>query len=129
MLGCLTAKWRWRVASVLVVLYGLCLATPTIAMAVQQGAIPVHCLSHDDHGVGVTHSHDHGSQPHHSDGDDHARPAKCCGLFSTSAIAPAIAVVDFQTAVLSPAPSLISAILIGRGPDRIDRPPRFLLSL
>jgi hypothetical protein len=132
MFGELRRTWRWRTASVLVVVYALCLATPTLVIALSHSSIPVHCLNADEHGVATTLSHEHGSpQQHHPDGDhdDQVNPGKCCGLFSTSAIAPAIAIVDFQTAVLSPSPSFITANLTGRGPDRIDRPPRSHLSL
>ncbi len=131
MLGCLSIKWRLRTASLLAVLYALCLGTPTVVMAFSQGAIPAHCLTNEHQDAGLVHMHHYGSTHRHTDGkvDDGDHESKCCGLFSVSAIAP---VVDIVVAPLQPIvqqPSHISNDLNGRGSDRIDRPPRSHLSL
>lgn len=131
MLGWLTRKRRWRVASLLVALYALCLVTPTAVMAVGQGAIPAHCLTDDHHIAGAVHMHQDGSTHHHSgskqDDGDHA--GKCCGLFSVSAIAPDLDIVVAPREPAPQQPSLTANDLTGRGSDRIDRPPRSRPSL
>jgi hypothetical protein len=126
----LTRKWRFRAASLLVVLYALCLAAPTTVMALSQ-AIPAHCLADDQHGLGMVHAHEDGSSHHHSGtGDDErAQPGKCCGLFSVSAIAPAFGIVVDRHSPATQQPLLIGNSLSGRDSDRIDRPPRSHLSL
>jgi len=130
MLGWLTSQWRWRVASLLVVLYALCLAAPTAVLAFNQASVPAHCFTDDQHGIGAIHVHEDGSSHRQSGtGDDQGQPGKCCGLFSVSAIAPAIDFVAGQNPPVSHRPSLLAQSLSGRGTDRIDRPPRSPLSL
>src|SRR5581483_3898343 len=91
----LAIKWRWRAASLLVVLYALCLATPTAVMAFGQGGIPAHCLTDADQNAGLVHVHQDGSPHHHSGGKDNDgdHASKCCGLFSVSAITPDVAIL------------------------------------
>lgn len=130
MFGWLTRKWRWRAAKLLVVLYALCLAAPTTVLAFSQTSVPAHCFTGDEHGIGTVHVHEYGSRHHHSGtDDDHGQPDKCCGLFSVSAIAPAIDFIVGQHPPVLQRPSLFAQSLSGRGADRIDRPPRSLLSL
>jgi hypothetical protein len=131
MLGSITSPWRRRATSLLVVLYALCLTAPTAAIALSNGAAPAHCLTDDHHGVGSAQTHENGSSHHHSGArdDGHDQPAKCCGLFCLSAIAPDADLIAAQRAPLTHLASRISNSLSGRGSDRIDRPPRSLLSL
>jgi len=130
MLCWLTSQWRWRVASLLVVLYALCLVSPTAVLAFSQASVPAHCFTGDEYGIGTVHVHEDGLSHHHSGTDvDHGQPGKCCGLFSVSAIAPAIDFVVRQHPPVLQRPSLVAQSLSGRGADRIDRPPRSLLSL
>ncbi len=130
MLGWLTRKQRWRVASLLVALYALCLVAPTAAMAVGHGSIPEHCLA-GDHDTGVAHVHHEGLAHHHSGGKAHDsdHDNNCCGLFGVTAIAPEMGSFAIPPASASKQPSLIVANLTGRGSDRIDRPPRSPQSL
>jgi hypothetical protein len=132
MAGWLSNKRRWRAAATLVALYALCLATPTAVLAFSQIAVPAHCLTDHHHGIGTAHVHQDGSSVHHSDpgeGDDRNHPTKCCGLFTVSAIAPALDFVLAQHPSISFLPALLTESLHGRNSDRIDRPPRSLLSL
>jgi hypothetical protein len=61
--------------------------------------------------------------PQHSNDDDKARVASCCGLFSVVAIAgepvPSLGLYSLTSAVLP----IVGEALSGRGPDRINRPP------
>jgi hypothetical protein len=131
MLGWLTSQWRRRVASLLVVLYALCLAAPTAFLAFSDGSAPAHCLTDDHHGIGTNHVHQDGSSHHHSStgDDDRGQPGKCCGLFCLSALAPADDFAARQHPPVAHPTSLFAASLSGRTSDRIDRPPRSLLSL
>lgn len=126
MFGWLTRKRRWRVASLLVALYALCLVTPTAVMAAGKGAIPAHCLTDDHHAAGAIHAHQDGSSHHHSGSkeDDGDHDGKCCGLFSVSAIAPELGIIVTPRGPAAQQPSLTVDDLTGRGSDRIDRPPR-----
>jgi hypothetical protein len=130
MLGLLARKWRWRAASILVVLYALCLAAPTAVLAFSDASGSAPCLSDDNHGLGTIHVHQDGSSHHQNNGDDdHGQSGKCCGLFSVSAIAPALDFVATQHPSVSRLPVLLAKSLHGRASDRIDRPPRSNLSL
>ena len=131
MMSWLTSKWRWRAATLLVVLYAFCLATPTAVMAFGQGGIPAHCLTDDNQDAGPVHVHQDGSAHHHSDGkgDDGDHANKCCGLFSVSAIAPDLAILPAPNRPASRQPVLAADSRTGRGSDRIDRPPRSPQSL
>lgn len=131
MLGWLTSQWRWRAVSLLVVLYALCVVAPTATLALSDESAPAHCLTDDSHMTDTIHVHPDGSSHHPSGtgGDERGQPGKCCGLFFLSAIAPAIDFfTDRQPPVSQLAPHFAKS-LSGRGSDRIDRPPRSLLSL
>jgi len=129
MLGRLTSQWRWRAATVLVVLYALCLAAPTAVMALSDGSAPAHCLTDDQHGTGPVHVHQDGSSHHHSNTDDHGQAGKCCGLFCLSAIAPDVGFITGPQLLVAAIASRFAMAMTGRGSDRIDRPPRSKLSL
>jgi hypothetical protein len=132
MMSLLTSKWRWRAASVLVAVYAFCLLAPAAAMAVGSGAAAAHCLNDDHHGLAKVHVHHDGSSHSHSipKADDHAQPSQCCGLFCLSAVAPAFEqVVAASFAAPDVAATVTASLLFGCGSNRIDRPPRSLLSL
>ena len=53
----------------------------------------------------------------------------CCGLFGVTAIAPTFVITVVPPVVAAGIAFTVSEDLFGRGFDRIDRPPRSLLSL
>jgi hypothetical protein len=129
MLDLLTRKWRLRAASLLVVLYALCLVAPTAVLAFSAAA--AHCLTDDHHGVGTSHVHEDGSSHRHSGTghDEKGQADKCCGLFCVSAMVTSVEFFAWQHPPAAHFASFHTGILSGRGDDRIDRPPRSLLSL
>ncbi len=54
---------------------------------------------------------------------------KCCGLFCVSAISPTVNEFAWRHPPAVHLAPLFVASLTGQDSDRIDRPPRFLLSL
>jgi len=144
MLTVLTKKLRVRAAITLAALYAFCLAAPPVALAFVDGATAAHCLF-DDHGIakpheaavaahvhadGTAHRHHDAGAPHQSsksDGDDY--PATCCGLFCLTALTAnpeaALAVTVRHSSIFS----VSFEELVGRGPDRINRPPISLLPI
>src|ERR1019366_10086549 len=83
-------QWQ-RAASLLVVLYTLCVIGPAAAIAFSDDETAAHCLTDDHLETAKVHVHQDGlSQQHSLPDDDHSQPGKCCGLFAPSAIAPAI---------------------------------------
>jgi len=131
MLGLLTRKWRWRAASILVVLYAVCLAVPTAVLAFSHASGPAPCLTDDHHGLGTFHVHQDGSSHHHQDNgeDNRGQPGKCCGLFCLSAIAPDVGFIAGPQPLVAAIESRFAMAMTGRGSDRIDRPPRSPLPL
>ena len=131
MFGWLTSRRRIRAASLLAVMYALCLLAPAAAMAANPNPAMAHCLTDDHHGMSAGHADDSGASHHHShSGDDEKGQAgKCCGLFSVAAI---VTSADFQAWQHAPASHVAFALtenMTGRGTDRIDRPPRSLTAL
>ena len=127
-------QWQ-KAASLLVVLYSLCVIGPaaavaSAAIAFNDSAVAAHCLTEDGLEAAKIHiHHDRSSHQHSLPDQDNGQLGKCCGLFALNAIAPAIGFVvepSFQTSHLA---LLMAKMLAGRGSDRIDRPPRSLLSL
>lgn len=135
MLSALTKAWRKRAAWFAVALYAFCALAPTAILTVADTAQAAHCLTGDrdmSPGAAASHIQADGAAHDHSApaGDDRStHPAKCCGMFCLSAIAPGFAVA----AVSAPPHVEIAALpvhsLPGLGSDRIDRPPRSLASL
>ena len=124
-----TSGWRKGAATLLVALYALCVAMQTAALAASDGPLAAHCLS-NGHNDTVAHLGDAGGHQHSLPGDaDQGTLAKCCGLFGASAIAPSFDPVAMPMAHTTDVAMPPSANLFGRSSDRIDRPPRFLLSL
>lgn len=128
--------FRLKAASVLVVLYALCVFAPAAAFAFGDAAKTAHCLTDENHGLGTSHVHSqaHGHDgilhQHADDGDEQQTTAgKCCGLFCLSALAPSaelpLAPLNFPTLV----PSVSGSGILGNEPDRLYRPPDSFLSL
>jgi hypothetical protein len=135
MLLWLTKKLRKRAALVLAVLYASCVVTPPIALSFTDGASAAHCLADDHHGTdvqhmhGPTHIHDSGNVPSKGTHDDRGTANNCCGLFCVTAGAiPSLPVITEPGHTIAMSVSL-DGVLASRASDRIDRPPRSLLSL
>ena len=130
MLGFLTGKWRVRAASLLVVLYAFCLVAPTAVLALSTNMTAVHCLTESLPAGGSNHVHENDSHRNHSpSSDDHDQTSKCCGLFLVNGVVPASDFVTARAPLVSQLSSTFEASLSGQDSDRIDRPPRSLLSL
>lgn len=129
MLALLTRKWRWRAACLLVAAYSLCLIMPTAALALGDAPGPAHCLTDDHHGLTAVHVHADGSSDHHKSNGGDEPPGKCCGLFCLSALSPDVVLVGQPHVHAVAAVVPLPVRMAGRGSDRIDRPPRSLLSL
>lgn len=124
--------WRRYVGFLLAAFYVLALATPVTAIALSADLSRSHCLNEIRSLVGHDHSGEHADHQHRSSppADQTSDPNKnCCGLFGVSAIAPNFAVVTVSMVVATSIVFTPSEDLLGRGFDRIDRPPRPLLSL
>jgi hypothetical protein len=130
MLILLSGNWRIRAVAILVALYGLCVASPVTALALNHSSTPAQSLSDDHHGIGNHHEDGTGHQhPGLGDGD-YDEPGTCCGLFCLSAIAPAaFDAVGVRLLLAADVAMPVAENLLGYGSNRIDRPPRFLLSL
>jgi hypothetical protein len=132
MLSAVTKKARVWAAAFLAVFYAVCLLAPAAAFAF--GNPEAHCLTEDNHGMGVTHVHDDGVVHTHGstdasqttndapDGDGKAK-AKCCGLLCLTALA--VAVNDDLTPASHPHAVFPAAgdSLVGGIPARLYRPP------
>jgi hypothetical protein len=137
MVALFTNGWCKTLGALVVALYALCVMLPTAAVAATHFPVSEHCLGEHHHGVGE-HQHadadpvirDNGGATHEEPaGHDHGQSEKCCGLFGVTALAP-----DFQVVAvrLTQSSDLVLArveSLLGSRGDRIDRPPRDLLSL
>jgi len=142
MLSILTKTFRAKAATVVAVLYALCVLAPAVAFALSDNPAIAHCLTEGhvgvhDHGAkhehgGKLHAHaDDTAHQHHYDGaapqpsgnDGKAAIASCCGLFSVVAI-PAEPVPSFGSdSLASVVLPILGEALTGRGPERINRPP------
>jgi hypothetical protein len=96
----------------------------------------VYCLTHDDHGMGLSHQ-DHAVVPHNSGALDHTKHSHqegehkyhCCGLFCVIALAPE-AREFLAPLLLRPEHSSISDPgFHSRAPELPFRPPILSLSL
>jgi hypothetical protein len=130
MLTLLNKQWRHRAASLLVVMYALCVVSPAAAFAFGNSATAAHCLTDDNHGLAKAHIHQDGISHEHSDAgnDGDGYPAKCCGLVCLSGITPTIDTTLGQVISASAVPLIVEEGILGRGPICLDRPPEFLLS-
>ena len=128
MLRALRTGLGFREAMAMAAFAALCLVAPPAVMAFGHGEKTVHCLAHADavdHGM-----HDRSAQKHGADhGTLPGTHPGCCGLYCLSAIplasGPLVEGLLLGSALFPPA----EPILIGRMPERLDRPPILSLSV
>lgn len=122
---------RRRAAHLVIALYALCVIAPAASLAFSDAASAAHCLAGDHHGVVKAHVHSDGASHEHSDTakNNGGEPADCCGLFCVPAVAPLFATAIAAPILTSKVSVTAGNSLLGRGPDRIDRPPKSLVSL
>ena len=140
----LTRAARFRVASVLALLYTLCVLAPAAAFALGDGSRAAHCLTDDDHGLRPAHVHEHNGQENdghkhdggrvhvHEDGTSHdhskapggkSSDGQCCGLACLTALPAAISEVEAPALPAMVAVSADQESIAGNPPDRLYRPP------
>jgi len=138
----LTRAMRWRAASILAVLYALCVLATAAAFAFGDGSRAAHCLSDDNHGLQSVHVHAHaGGKAHvHKDGASHehtkapesqgkSSDSQCCGLVCLSALPAGTLQVPTPALPALIAVSAQQADVAGKAPERLYRPPISPLSL
>ena len=130
MLGWLTKRLRRRAATLLVVLYAICLLAPSAAFALADGPRQAHCLTQADHGLAKAHAHHDGARHEHpqKSDDEQGQLKNCCGLFCLTALTPAIDLAIGQSPVGSSLVATLEDAVAHAAPDRLDRPPISLLS-
>ena len=119
---------RRKVGFAVAAFYLLALVAPAVAVTLSVDPSRAHCLDEIQAVASHHHSADHADH-HHSPPADPPRDQNCCGLFGVMAIAPNFAITSVPMVVASSITITRSEYLFGRGFDRIDRPPRSLLSL
>jgi hypothetical protein len=130
----LPKRARIRVALVVAAVYAMCVVSPALAIAFTDGTVAAHCFTDEHHEMsaqhvhGDVHSHDKGPMGTSND-HEKQKSEDCCGLFCITVGAVPLSVELTQpdrgnavTVVFDDAPG-------GRPGDRIDRPPRSLLSM
>jgi hypothetical protein len=130
MLGWLTKRLRRRAATLLVVLYAVCLLAPSAAFALADGPRQAHCLTQADHGLAKAHfDHDSAKHEHPQKSDDEQGQLKnCCGLFCLTALTPLLDLTIGQSLVGSTLVATLEDAVARSEPRRLDRPPISLLS-
>ena len=134
-----TKAMRSRVASMLALLYLLCVLAPVAAFAFGDGSRAAHCLTDDNHGLRSVHVHVHDGKAHvHEDGTSHehskapdgkSSDGQCCGLVCLSALPASISQVEPPVLPALVAVSANQEDVAGKPPDRLYRPPISPLSL
>ena len=126
----------------LALVYALCVVAPPLALAFSDGTIAAHCLT-EDHGFSHAstlhiheraHIHAGAAADKHADiavpaSDDetkHHHSGTCCGLFCHAAATNNENSLTSEQISHSVALPVLVDHLAGRGPDRLDRPPRAL---
>src|SRR6202521_84104 len=126
MLSSLDKVRRVRWATMLAVVYALCVVAPAASFALGDAARAAYCLTQESHGIGTVHVHSDGACHKHSDGssdDGQADGRTCCGLACFFALAPSIP-MDLGLFLPPPIASAFRAeAVLGRGQDRLNRPP------
>jgi hypothetical protein len=140
MLSLPTKSFRVKAATVVAAVYAFCVLLPAVAFALADGSMAPPCLMDDlaavsmhDHAMDAeapaAHAHHHGAGeqagvPPQSDSDHgKSRPGECCGLFPMAALAGGLRPALMPSRLTSIVIPLLADALIGRGPDRIIRPP------
>ena len=141
----LTRAVRRRTASIVALLYMLCVLAPAAAFAFGDGTRAAHCLTDDNHGLQPVHVHEHDGHEHgggkahiHDDGTSHehspapagkSSDAQCCGLVCLSALPASVLEVQAPVLPAMTAASANQADVTGRTPERLYRAPISPLSL
>jgi hypothetical protein len=141
MLSWATTRVRFRLGLTLALVYALCVVAPPLALAFSDGTVAAHCLT-EDHGFlhsPALHVHERTHVHSHAAGDTHtgaAVPAThdetkhhsgtCCGLFCHAVATNNENNLTGERISHSVALPVLIDHLAGRGPDRLDRPPRAL---
>ena len=130
MLVWLTKRLRRRAATLLVVLYAICLLAPSAAFALADASRQAHCLTQADHGLAKAHVHHVGAKHEHPQKSDDEKDQlkNCCGLFCLTALTPAIDLAIGQSPVGSTVVATLEDAIARGAPGRLDRPPISLLS-
>lgn len=130
MLSIARKHWHRKVGLVVAAFYLLALAAPAAAVTLSVDPSRAHCLDEIQFLAGHHHSADHADHQHSPPADPpRDQNQNCCGLFGVTAIAPNFAIAVIPMVVANSITVTRSESLFGRGFDRIDRPPRALLSL
>ena len=130
MLTALTMGWRFRLAIAFAIFAALCFVAPPAVQALGHGKNTIDCLARAgmvDHGQATAH-HSTG----HADHGDHSTPAgdhqmSCCALVCLSALTVELGGVSLPLALRSAPVAAQEPRLVPRIPERLDRPPIFLL--
>jgi hypothetical protein len=130
MLSVARKHWHRKAGLVVAAFYLLALVTPAVAVTLSVDPSRGHCLDEiqavASHHHSADHAYHHDSPPADPPRDQNQN---CCGLFGVTAIAPNFAITAIPMVVANSITITRSEDLVGRGFDRIDRPPRSLLSL
>lgn len=128
----LPKKLRVKTALFVAVLYALCVITPGLALAFTDSATAAQCLTDHHHAADGRHANGE-AHLHHNKGasGDHEKQKSenCCGLFCVTAGTVPLSTQLGPPDHAHPIKSVLDGTLGGRPSDRIDRPPRSLLSL
>jgi hypothetical protein len=153
MLSLPTKSFRVKAGAALAALYAFCMLLPPVAFALADGSMALPCLVDDlaalstqvraavpvpsaEHHHGGASDADAGAETHHhahADGvpgaeapeDSHSGKSRAgeCGLFPMAALAGVLRPAPAPSRLTSIVIPLLADALIGRGPDRIIRPP------
>jgi hypothetical protein len=130
MLSIVRKYWYRKVGLVVAAFYLLALAAPAVAVTLSVDPSRAHCLDEIQFLASHHHTADHADRDHSPPADPpQDQNQNCCGLFGVTAIAPNFAITAVPVVVANSITITRSESLFGRGFDRIDRPPRSLLSL
>lgn len=126
MLSSLDKVRRVRWATMFAVVYALCVVAPAASFALGDAARAAYCLTQESHGIGAVHVHSDGASHKHSDGssdEGKAESRTCCGLACFFALAPSME-ADLGDFIAVPiAADFRAEAVLGRGQDRLNRPP------
>ncbi|MBX6329974.1 MAG: hypothetical protein IRY89_15510 [Pseudolabrys sp.] len=143
MLRWLSKRTKLQAVRFLTAAYALCISAPSVALTIADESVAAHCLFKD--AAVAPHAHArviHATQDIHpasslhtlhgrteiaasiKTGDEtQATATDCCGLFFAPAIIGDGGVLSLDRRLASAAfPTLVES-LIGRGPERLNRPP------
>ena len=134
MLTSLPKRARIRVAFVVAAVYALCVVSPALAIAFTDGTAAAHCFTDDHHGMSAQHVHDdaHSHEKgvvNKSNEHEKQKSEDCCGLFCITAGVVPLGVELAEPNHGNPSTVVFDDAPGGRPGDRIDRPPRSLLSV